>query len=638
MASNEQGAPEAGNFSEIPAGWYAGSRVRKAVSLSLIIFGWGCQPASGPALVQVNGVLSDRLREGDVIELRGDAFPEGRVAEVTLRGEVSRAGQQRARHFELSLPGRSVSTHAVAVDVTRPVERTLTGTSPALHATFHGSIEVSFAPRVARTPPVAGVLPDVTLDFIPAEGDSASLEAERDEGRRFADFAGVLLADDQTVPTVSGVMPGSAAERAGVVNGDRLLELGGVRVLGVADLVPPPRARTAELVIGRDGNADGRRLLLDVTGFRPVAARDLGLAAGLVAGALALLLLLASPFGRALAFVEHRLLERLRARKFAVPPPRVGAPRRPVSLVTRLSRALPSGPGSYLVFALTSALVAAAALGIPLVAREVDLPVLVVLAFAALAFASVVFGAPGEHGFVARTRRALLVFAQSIPALGALGALGLTVGSFGPEALGLAQGGLPWQWLAFKSPLLLAAALLFVLSLVPEASRGRSLETALGSGRPGATRAPATALTGQAQLLLGSGVAALAFFGGPHLPGVGYSLVPGFGSALAGVALALVKTWVVAGGVALLRWVLGRIDIDEVRGLTLRAGMPLGASLVGFALLARTAPLEHLLALSDRGLAWASLAAGALLCAFIARRLVPGRAVAEAERGPNPWL
>lgn len=612
--------------------------MRKAVSISLIIFGWGCQSAGGPALVQVSGVLSNRMREGDVIELRGDAFPEGRAAEVTLRGEVSRAGQPRAGHFDLSLPGRSISTHAIAVDVTRPVERTFTGTSPALHATFHGSIEVSFAPRVAHTPPVAGVLPDVTLDFIPAEGDSASLEAEHEEGQRFAEFAGVLLADDQTALTVSGVMPGSAAERAGVVAGDRLLELAGVHVLEVADFVPPPRARTAELVVARDGNADGRRLLLDVTGFRPVAARDLGLAAGLVAGALALLFLLASPFGRALAFVEHRLVERLRSRKLAVLPPRAGAARRRVSLLSRVSRALPSGVGSYVVFALASALVAAAGLGIPLVAREVDLPALAVLAFTALAFASVVFGAPGERSALARIRRALLVLAQSAPALGALACLGLTVGSFGPEALALAQGALPWQWLAFKSPLLLASALLFVLSLVPEASRGRALETAVGGGRAWGERVPATALTGQAQLLLGSGVAALAFFGGTHLPGVGFSLVPGFAVALAGVAVALVKTWTIAGAVAALRWVLGRIDIDEVRGLTLRTGVPFSAFLIGFALLARTAPLEHWLATSDRGLAWASALAGALLCAFIARRLVPGRTLVEAERGPNPWL
>jgi NADH:ubiquinone oxidoreductase subunit H len=610
----------------------------KAVPLILIVFGCACQSAGGPALVQVSGVLSTRLREGDMIELRGDAFPEGRMAEVTLRGEVSRAGQPVVRHFELSVPGRSASTHAVAVDVTRPVNRSFTGTSLPTHATFHGSIEISFAPRVARTPPVTGTLPDVTLDFIPAEGDSATLAARRDEGERFAEFAGVLLADNHAALTVSGVMPGSAAERAGLLAGDGLLALGGVHVLGVDDFVPPPRARTAELVVERDGNADERRLLLDVAGFKPLAARELGLAAGIVVGALALLLLLASPFGRALSFVEHRLVERLRSRLLAAPPPRTSAPPRRVSLFAKLTRALPTSVGSYVVFVLASALVAAVALGIPLVAREVDLPALVVLAFTALSVASLVFGAPGERRLWPRVRRALLVLVQSLLALAALGCLGLAVGSFGPETLALAQGGLPWQWLAFKSPLLLASALVFVLTLVPEASRGRSLETAAGAAHSSTTRVPATALTGQAQLLLGSGVAALAFFGGTRVPGIADSLVPGFGVALGGVLVLLVKAWATTAGVAGLRWVLGRVDIDEVCGFTLRFGVPFAALLVGLALLARTAPFERWLAVSDRGLGWACLGAALALTGIVVRRWVPGSVVVEGERGPNPWL
>jgi len=574
-----------------------------------------------------------------VLELRGDAFPEGRAAEVTLRGEVSRAGQPRARRFELSLPGHSVSTHSVGVDVTRPVERTLTGTSEPAHATFHGSIEVSFPPRVARTPPVTGFLPDVTLDFIPAEGDSALLAARREDGRKFADFAGLLLADGQVVPTVSGVMPGSAAERAGVMQGDRLLALGGVQVLGTDDLLPPPRVRTTELVVLREGSRDGRHLVLDVTGFRPVSPRDLGLAGGMIAGALSLLLLLASPFGRALSFVEHRLVERMRTRD--LPPlsqPRASAPP-PPSLWAKLVTALPSGVGSYVVFVAASAVLAATSLGIPLVAREVDLPVLVVLSFTALSVASFVFGAPGERGLMARARRSLLVAVQALPALAALGCLGLAVGSFGPDALALTQGAMPWQWLAFRSPLLLGAAVLLLGSLVPEASRGRSLETVLGRR----TRQPArihraTALTGQVQLLLGSGVAALAFFGGGHLPGVGYSLVPSFAGALAGVALLLLKAWSLAGAIAALRWVLGRVDIDEVRGLMLRVALPVSIVLVGLATLARQAPFERLLAVSDRGIAWVCLAGWLTLTALVARRAVPRRALAEGDRGPNPWL
>jgi NADH:ubiquinone oxidoreductase subunit H len=596
-----------------------------------------CQPASGPALVEVSSVLSTRLREGDVLELRGESFPEGRAAEVTLRGEVSRPGHARTRRFELSLPGRSVGAHTVAVDVTRPVERTLTGSADAAHATFHGSIEVSFPPRVARTPPVTGVLPDVTLDFIPAEGDASALTARQEEGRKFAEFAGILLADDQAVPTVAGVMPSSVAERGGVAAGDRLLELAGVRVLGVDDLVPPPRARGTELVVGRAGS-DGRRLVLDVSGFRPLSSRDWGLAAGLVAGALSLLFLLVSPFGRALSFVEHRLSERLRSRDALESPASSSAPRKP-ALGSRLVGLLPSGVASYVVFAASSAILAANALGIPLVAREVDLPALVVLSFTALAFASLVFGAPGERGVLTRARRAALVVVQALPALAALGCLGMTVGSFGPDALWLAQGALPWEWLAFRSPVLLGAALLLVLSLVPEASRGRSLDTVLGARRaPPSPGHAATAAAGSAQLLLGSGVAAQAFFGGPALPGVGHSLVPSFGVALGGVALLLLKSWAIAAAVAGLRWTLGRVDIDEVRGLTLRVGLPVAAVLLGLAALAQQAPFEHLLAVTDRGMAWACLAGWLTLGALIARRVAPGRTLAPSERGPNPWL
>jgi hypothetical protein len=608
--------------------------VGKAVSLTLIVFGCACQSASGPALVHVNGVASSKLREGDLIELRGDAFPEGRAAEVTLRGEVSRAGQPRARHFELSLPGRSVATHTVSVDVTRPVERALTGSTAPSHATFHGSIEVSFAPRVARTPPVTGVLPDVTLDFIPAEGDSATLEARRDDGAKFAEFIGVLLAEDRSMPTVSGVMPGSAAERAGVALGDRVLELAGVHVLGTDDLVPPPHARTAELVVEREGDPTGRRVVLDVAGFRPLSPRDLGLGAGLIAGALALIVLLASPFGRALSFVEHRLFERLRSRDSAPKRPRTGsAPPRP-SFAAKLVSALPTSVGSYLVFVAASAVIAATALGIPIVAREVDLPVLVVLAFTALSLASFVFGAPGERGFWARARRALLVLLQSLPALGSLACLGLAVGSYGPESLAVAQGAGPWDWLAFKSPLLLAASALLVLSLVPEASRGRSL----GAEKRPERRQRAAALLGQAQLLLVSGVAALAFFGGTHLPGVAFSLAPSFGIALGGVGWLLFKAWAVAGFVAALRWVLGRLDIDEVRGLTLRVGVPFAVVLVGLAALARERPFERWLAASDRGLGWACLAGWLTLALLVARRVASGSALVEGERGPNPWL
>jgi NADH:ubiquinone oxidoreductase subunit H len=586
--------------------------------------------------VQVTGAFSTRLREGDVLELRGESFPEGRVAEVTLRGEVARPGQPPSRAFRVSVPGRSVSTHAVAIDVTRPFARTFSGTTDPTHATFHGSIEVSFAPRVAGTPPVTGVLADTSLDFMTAEGDLASLEARGEDARKFAEFIGVLPSDSGSV-TVAGVMPGSSAERAGVVAGDRFVSLGGVNVLGMTDLVPPPRTRHAELVVER-GGSERRRLALDVAGFRPLSPHDLGLAGGLVLGALALLVLLASPFGRALSFVEHRLAERLRERARREEPRGSSAPR-PPSWTARALGALPSGVASYVMFVAASGVLAALSLGIPLVARELDVLLLVVLSFTALGLTSLVFGAPGEQGLWARCRRALLVVAQAVPAVLSLGCVGGAAGSFGTDSLALAQGAAPWQWLAFRGPLLFGAATLLFLSLVPEASRGRSLETVLG--QPVCRRELrqlGPALAGQAALLLGSGVLALAFLGGARVPGVELSFAPSFGVALGGVLIVLAKAWLVAGAVTGVRWALGGIDIDEVRALTLRIGVPVAAVLFGLSLLARRAPFEHLLAVSDRGLAWACLVGWVVLALALARRVAPRRVALEGERGPNPWL
>ena len=54
-------------------------------ALVLCLFGLAaCDPPRGPALVRVTGVGSSELREGDVLELRGQSFPEGRSVEVTL--------------------------------------------------------------------------------------------------------------------------------------------------------------------------------------------------------------------------------------------------------------------------------------------------------------------------------------------------------------------------------------------------------------------------------------------------------------------------------------------------------------------------------------------------------------------------
>ena len=107
---------------------------------------------------------------------------------------MNRAGEPRQRNFELELSGESVSPHAVTVEVTRQVERAFAGPAAPVHATFRGSVEVSFSPRVAGTAPVTGQLADVTLDFIPAEAERDEV-ARRRARQALRGFAGTLLVD-----------------------------------------------------------------------------------------------------------------------------------------------------------------------------------------------------------------------------------------------------------------------------------------------------------------------------------------------------------------------------------------------------------------------------------------------------------
>jgi hypothetical protein len=596
------------------------------------IFGlWACQRPAGPSLLQVTGVASTRLREGDFLELRGRAFPEGRKAEVTLRGEVNRAGEPRTTGFELVLSGQSVSPHAVTVEVTRSVERALGGVTKPSHATFRGSVEVSFAPRVAGTPPVTGHLPEVELDFVPAEGDHSLATARRDEGRRFIAFAGLLLLEGASGLTVDGVMPKSPAERAGVVRGDRLLELAGVRLLDIADFVPPPRVRSTELVVERSGVLGRTRLALDVEGFRKASPRDFATVASVIAAVVALYFLLASPLGRAVSFVEWRLIEALRLAR-ARREPRPGRAPSPARRKLRV----PVTFAEVLALLVGSGIVTALGLGGSLVARELDVPIVLAALVVALALSALVFGVPGESGVLARVRRFVLVLARALPVAAAVIALVAEVGSFGPDDLLSAQGPLPWQWLLFRGPLELGLGLAWLVALIPETSLGSSPCQKLAATRPPAGKLVQSAFLGELELVVSSGAFALAFLGGSRLgaiPGGSLSL----GLLLGGAGLLLVKTWATVALVLGVRALLGRIDVSEASLLLSRGVVPASLLLSGVVLLVRRSSVIVAPG-AETAISWGCLVVCLALAVALARRVLSVLRSGSAEPGLNPWI
>jgi hypothetical protein len=573
------------------------------------------------------------LGEGDVLELRGTNFPEGRPASITLRGELNRAGEPRQRNFELQLSGESVSPHAVTVEVTRQVERAFSGAAAPVHATFRGSVQVSFSPRVAGSAPVIGQLADVTLDVVPAEGDRNEVARRRAEGKRFAEFVGTLLVDRGGALVVDGVMPKSRAERAGVIAGDRLVELAGVRLLDLADLVPPPRARSTELMIERAGSGERGRIVLDVDGFRPLSARDFGPMLGVIAAAVAFFLLCASPFGRALSFVEWRLVELFRSQRSELV-----AGRRPLRRMARSIRpSLPATMAESVVILAASAVITAVSLGRGLVAREIDLPIAVAGVFVSLAVASLLFGAPNDRGLAARSRRVPLVLVRSVPVAAALGVVVLRVESFGPDDLTLAQGALPWHWLAFRGPLELAAALAAMAALVPDPARGRAPSEALEERAAFGARASVTRLVAHSELIVVSGVLSVAFFGGARVT-TAPMLSLTFGVALLGAVVLLLKTWAIAGLVLGLRALLGHVDLVESTGLLVRAVLPIACLTFGAVWGSESLPLGAWFGAGASSLAVACLLGCLAVGTMLAWRVANAVRHRSGEPGLNPWI
>ncbi|HEX6766815.1 MAG TPA: PDZ domain-containing protein [Polyangiaceae bacterium] len=601
----------------------------KLAALALILT--GCQAAPSPHLVTVTGISSERVAEGDLLELRGTGFPEGRPARVTLRGDLYRPGMPPERDFELVLPARSASPHTVAAEVTRDVEQAFAGPDAA-HTTFRGSVEAAFFPLSPGMPPVTGGLASAVIDVVPLVGEPPP--ARLAEARRFAEFSGLVFADDASL-VVDGVMPKSPAERAGVTRGDRLSELGGLSVLERNDFVPSPRDRQVELVVHRNGVADPVRLVLETDGFRKMVPRDLAAAGGVLAAALALFALLYSPLGRALSFLELRLIEILRQRREQRRARSLerGARRRAPGF---LSAVLPSTAASYLVLAGGTGLSMFLGMGGTLVAREIDLGVIVLASIVATAVTALVFGAPGVGGVLSRLRRMLLVVVQALPVVGALACAALESGGIGVDELSRAQGTLPWRWLAFRSPVLLASTLACFVALVPEIGRGAGRTAGDASSRSLVRAVPE--LVGLLHLVLVCAVASFALFGGARTAALGPAPDAPLSSTLFDAGVLVTKTLLAVLFVLGARAVIGRLDVSEAKGLTLRVLVPVSAFSVGVTLFVLRADVRPVTLAIGTTLAASIFLGAVLVTAAFARRVASGALGRDAEPGVNPWI
>ena len=519
----------------------------------LVAGGGACGRESSPQLVQVLDLAPREVEVGERVNLVGEGFPPGKPARVTFRGTLLRPGERPERGAEGVATGAVIGPEHVELGFTEATQALFCGAGDRVaHTTFEGDVEVAFAAAAPGAPPIAGVLRHVTLDVRPG---SAASDTEGDrEGERVLAWLGLKAVESPSGLAVEAVSPGSRADLAGIAAGDVLASFDGVRVGSPADVVPAPGERDAAVGVRRGGAATESVKTVAVDGFRRAPPAELLAAALIAIAALAIVFLFAAPLRPTLAASLQRVVSRLRSpagsRRAAHESPweRVAS-----SLSAATRAALPSAGAPAVVDVLACALLAAMPFGQYLVAAQLDVGLLFVAAATALVTAALVAGKSPWSG----VRAAAHVAWQHLPAAAAVASVVLTTGSLRMQEIEHAQGGWPWDWLAFRSP---AALVAFVLLLAcariepgaAERATGVASRIEDGAADARAPRGPWLETACRAHRIVIAGLASALFLGGWVLPGLSPAAQDGRPALeLGGAAWLLGKTW---GLVVLLAW------------------------------------------------------------------------------------
>ena len=547
----------------------------------LVAGGGACGRESSPQLVQVLDMAPHEVEIGDHVNLAGEGFPPGKPARVTFRGALLRPGTRPERGAEVVATGIVAGPEHVDVAFTEVTQALFCGTGERqAHTTFEGDVEVAFAAATPGAPPIAGVLRHVTLDVRPG---SAASDTEGDrEGERVLAWLGLEAHEQPSGLAVTSVKPGSRADLAGLTPGDVLASFDGVRVSSQADVVPPPGEREATVGLLRDGGATQALKTVSVDGFRRAAPAELLAPALIVIAALVIVLLFAVPILPGPTAGLQRVFARLRVRGAPSGRPRVALPgaspgwKLAAALSAAVRDALPPAGAPAMVDALACALLAAMPFGQYLVAALLDVGLLFVAAATALVTAALVAGSSPWSGL----RAAAHVAWQHLPGAAAVASVVLTTGSLRVQEIEHAQGGWPWDWLAFRNPATLVG---FVLLLACARIEPGAPDRVVGlralidvPGSDGGARGPWLEAAGRAHRLIIAGLASTLFLGAWVLPGLSPAAQDGRPALeLAGAAWLLLKTWGLVALLAAARTALPRRRLSERSRRTAMAFAPL---------------------------------------------------------------
>jgi NADH-quinone oxidoreductase subunit H len=567
----------------------------------------GCQRDAGPQLIEVLDMAPHEVERGDRVELIGTSFPTGKKAKVTFRGELHRPGE-RVATAEITADGNAATPSEIEVDFTESLEQIFCGAGEAsAHTTFTGDVEVAFPAATAGAPPVVATLHAATLDVRPPSPRRALLDARIKEGQNALAFLGIRPSKS-VLPSggvlVESVDPGSRAEKAAIAGGDTLVAFDQVRIASVADVIPSGTSATATISLRRGTAPAESKHEINVAGFRASPPADLYGAALLLLVAAAAILLFMAPTAGILTWVERRVAGRMQSR---IGPNRAGPQGFFVWVADGIKMlfkedVVPNASdrplfrmAPYLVFVGVSATFVVMPFGQYLIAADLDVGILYVLAVTSLVTIGLLSGgwaSNNKYSLLGGVRSAAQIVSYEVPGAIAVACIVMMTGSLRMQEIIRAQGGWPWEWFLFKNPVTFALFFLYFTTALAEGNRAPfdlpEAESELIAGY-------ATEYSGMrylffffaewANVFVMSGIAAALFLGGWQLPGLpGGAQEAHLWLQLLGAAVFLFKAWALIFVVIWIRWTLPRLRVDQMMMLCWKWLVPM--AFVSFALCA----------------------------------------------------
>jgi NADH-quinone oxidoreductase subunit H len=566
----------------------------------------GCSRADQQLdLITVLDMTPREVDLGDRVEIIGVGFPVGRPVTVSFQGDLLRPGRDPERNVTIEVKAVSASESRISFQFTQGMQDRFAGAGDkALHTTFRGNVEVLFVGTVTNAK-VKGVK-DVTLDVRPPTMRRAIMEAREKKGDRALEFLGLTI--DDVSPTVGGLqikaVNDGIAKNAGIVPGDKLVSFDGVHVSSRADLILSGASPYVDLGVRRGDSGQVEYKRVDMQSFSSGAPTDLMGAGILLLVALLIIGVFMAPTAGIITWVERRMSGRMQSR---IGPNRTG----PQGFLQWLADGIKSilkediipaeadkplfRLAPYLVFVGVSATFVVMPFGQYLIAADLDIGILFVVAVTSLVTIGLMTGgwaSNNKWSLLGGIRSAAQIISYEIPGAVAIVCVVMMTGSLRMQDIIRAQGGAPWDWYMFRNPVTFVLFFLYFTTALAEGNRAPfdlpEAESELVAGY-------STEYSGMryvffffaewSNVFVMSGIAAALFLGGWQVPGIEASQQAGsFWLQALGAFVFLAKSWVLIFVVIWIRWTLPRIRIDQLMNLCWKWLVP--ASFVGFVLTA----------------------------------------------------